>query len=143
MQVTSSTPPAPAVSGVQQRGRPRYLTEDQMRFYAEKGYLVIENVLSPQALHELRAASEQLQEARRQLGGETRLAVIHNVTLMHEAFMKTSRHPTMLAVVTDLIGENLRLQHVKLNWKPPAAGTGEVGWHQDLAEYPTLILSAA
>lgn len=136
MQVTEPAPSVAAVSAPQQGARPTYLTEEQQRQYAEQGYLIIENVLSPPELQALRDGSEQLQQERRQLGGETRLAVIHNVTLMHQAFMNTARHPTMLAAVTDLIGENLRLQHAKLNWKPPAAGTGEVGWHQDFPFFP-------
>ena len=42
----------------------------------------------------------------------------------------------MLAAVTQLIGGNLRLQHCKLNWKPPTKGTGEVDWHQDFPFLP-------
>ena len=86
-------------------------TDGQKRFYQENGYLIFENVLTDQELAELRIASEALQGERMKLGGETRLAVIHNVTLLHEAFLKTARHPFMLAVVSDLIGEDLRLQH--------------------------------
>ena len=111
-------------------------TDGQRRFYQENGYLIFENVLTDQELTELRVASEALQSERKKLGGETRLAVIHNVTLLHEAFLKTARHPFMLAVVSDLIGEDLRLQHAKLNWKPPTAGAGEVGWHQDFPFFP-------
>lgn len=112
------------------------LTPAQKRFYEENGYLVFENVLSTQELAELRVASESLQAERQKLGGESRLAVIHNVTLMHDAFMQTARHRFMLSVVSDLIGGNLRLQHAKLNWKPPAIGAGEVGWHQDFPFFP-------
>ena len=50
--------------------------------------------------------------------------------------MKAARHPVMLGAVTQLIGENLRLQHCKLNWKPPAKGKGEVHWHQDFPFFP-------
>jgi ectoine hydroxylase-related dioxygenase (phytanoyl-CoA dioxygenase family) len=50
--------------------------------------------------------------------------------------MLAAKHPVMLAAVTQLIGENLRLQHCKLNWKPPAKGKGEVGWHQDFPFFP-------
>jgi len=129
MSTTAATTVAPVAT-------PSTLSEAQRRFYADNGYLVFENVLSPDELEELRRASESLQAERQKLGGESRLAVIHNVTLMHEAFMKTARHPFMLGVVTDLIGPNLRLQHVKLNWKPPAMGAGEVGWHQDFPFFP-------
>jgi ectoine hydroxylase-related dioxygenase (phytanoyl-CoA dioxygenase family) len=112
------------------------LTEAQRGFYQEQGYLVVENVLSAQELEALRAASERVQSERQRLGGADRLAVIHNITLLDGAFAQASRHPVMLASVTDLIGPNLRLQHAKLNWKPPTAGTGEVEWHQDFPFFP-------
>ena len=117
-------------------GRGQGLTESQRQEYAKHGYLVLEGVLSPQELADLRASSERLEDERRQLGGEAGLAVIHNVTLLDDAFMRTARHPTMLAAVSDLIGESLHLQHVKLNWKPPTVGAGEVHWHQDFPFFP-------
>ena len=112
------------------------LTAEQKTFYADNGYLIFENVLSPEELTALREGSELLQEERAKLGGDTKLAVIHNVALMHDAFMQAARHPFMLEVVSDLIGENLKLQHCKLNWKPPTVGAGEVGWHQDFPFFP-------
>lgn len=112
------------------------LTEAQRRFYQEQGYLIIPNALSPDEAQGLREASERLQSERQRIGGENRLAVIHNVALMDDAFMRAARHPRMLAVVADLIGENLHLQHCKLNWKPPAIGAGEVHWHQDFPFFP-------
>jgi ectoine hydroxylase-related dioxygenase (phytanoyl-CoA dioxygenase family) len=124
--------------------QPEPLTTEQKRFYAENGYLVFEDVLSASELAALREASERLGKERKKLGGDTRLAVIHNVALMDDAFMMAARHPFMLSVVSDLVGENpstgsgpaLRLQHCKLNWKPPTIGAGEVGWHQDFPFFP-------
>jgi ectoine hydroxylase-related dioxygenase (phytanoyl-CoA dioxygenase family) len=118
---------APAVPG---------LGAEQRRFYREQGYLNVENVLSAAELDALRAASERLQGERQRLGGENRLAVIHNVPLYDDAFLQTARHPRMLAIVSDLLGPNLRLQHAKLNWKPPTIGAGEVSWHQDFPFFP-------
>ena len=112
------------------------LSDEQRRFYQERGYLIVENVLSAPELDALRAASERLDGERKRLGGDDRLAVIHNVPLFDDAFMQTARHPGMLAVVAGLIGPNLRLQHAKLNWKPPTIGAGEVAWHQDFPFFP-------
>jgi ectoine hydroxylase-related dioxygenase (phytanoyl-CoA dioxygenase family) len=117
-------------------GRVAGLSPNQIGFFTEHGYLVFENVLSPQELQELRDASERLQEERKRLAGDNRLAVIHNVPLLDDAFMKAARNPAMLAAVADLIGPDLHLQHAKLNWKPPAVGAGEVGWHQDFPFFP-------
>jgi phytanoyl-CoA hydroxylase len=108
----------------------------QKQQYREDGYLILENVLSRQELDDLRAASEHIQAERERIGGAERLAVIHNVTLLDPAFERASRQPVMLAAVTDLIGPNLRLQHAKLNWKPPTIGKGEVEWHQDFPFFP-------
>lgn len=126
---------AAASAGVTAPGAPG-LTAAERQFYANNGYLIILNVLSPHHLGELREASERLGAERRRLGGDSRLAVIHNVALMDQAFMTAAYHPRMLAIVTDLIGEHLRIQHCKLNWKPPTIGTGEVGWHQDFPFFP-------
>jgi phytanoyl-CoA hydroxylase len=112
------------------------LSQEQVGSYQERGYLIVEDVLSSDELKELREASGRLQEEREKTGGSDRLAVIHNVALLDEAFMKAARHPVMLGAVSDLIGENLRLQHCKLNWKPPARGAGKVEWHQDFPFFP-------
>ena len=114
----------------------KVLSDDQVAFYQRHGYLVLENVLSAAELQDLRAASERLRDERARLAGDDRLAVIHNVALFDDAFMMAARHPVMLGAVTQLIGENLRLQHCKLNWKPPAKGKGEVHWHQDFPFFP-------
>jgi ectoine hydroxylase-related dioxygenase (phytanoyl-CoA dioxygenase family) len=112
------------------------LSEAQCRQYREQGYLILERVLSNQEIADLRSGSERIQAERERIGGADRLAVIHNVTLLDPSFDRASRHPTMLAAVTDLIGPNLRLQHAKLNWKPPTVGKGEVEWHQDFPFFP-------
>ncbi|HEX2032995.1 MAG TPA: phytanoyl-CoA dioxygenase family protein [Chloroflexota bacterium] len=123
-------------TGVASRQAVGHLSDEQRRFYHEQGYLVFENVLSPQELAALQAASLRLEDQRRALGGDSRLAVIHNVALHDPAFMAAARHPFMLGVVSELLGPNLRLQHCKLNWKPPAMGAGEVHWHQDFPFFP-------
>jgi len=112
------------------------LTEAQRAAFREYGYLVFERVLSSDDLADVRAASERLQSERRRRGGDDRLAIINNVAFMDHVFLRLARHPFMLGVVSDLIGPNLRLQHAKLNWKPPTVGAGEVGWHQDYPFFP-------
>ena len=112
------------------------LTEEQKRRYTEDGYLVFEDVLTEAELVALRAASDALQDERRRVGGEERLAVIQDVVYKGDAFMQTARHPFLLAVVTDLIGPDLQIQHCKLNWKPPTISKGEIDWHQDFPFFP-------
>ena len=96
----------------------KILTKKDIDFYQNNGYLVIENVLNNNEVKELQNASLTLEEERNKLGGNDKLAVIMNVVFLHEAFMKTAFNKIMLGVAQQLIGENLRLQHCKLNWKP-------------------------
>ena len=102
------------------------LSDDQVAFYQRRGYLILENVLSAAELQELRVATEGLREERARIAGDDRIAAIMDFALLDDAFMQAAHQPTMLAAVTQLIGKNLRLQHCKLNWKPPTKGTGEV-----------------
>ena len=53
----------------------------------------------------------------------------------HPAFRALPRHPKVLAILTRLIGPNLRLHGSKLNIKAPGYGS-PVEWHQDWAFYP-------
>ena len=112
------------------------LSDDQVAFYHRHGYLILENVLAAAELQELQAATEGLQEERNRRGGNDSIVAIMDFALLDDAFMRAAHHPHMLAAVTQLIGENLRLQHCKLNWKPPTKGTGEVDWHQDFPFLP-------
>lgn len=112
------------------------LNEDQVAFYNRHGYLILENVLSAADLQELQTATDGLRDERARIAGDDTIAAIMDFALLDDAFMRAAHHPLMLAAVTQLIGENLRLQHCKLNWKPPAKGAGEVDWHQDFPFLP-------
>lgn len=112
------------------------LSDDQVAFYHRHGYLILENVLSAVELEELRSATAGLREERARRGGQDNIVAIMDFALLDKAFMRAAHHPHMLAAVTQLIGEHLRLQHCKLNWKPPTKGTGEVDWHQDFPFLP-------
>ena len=52
----------------------------------------------------------------------------------HPAYAALMRSSTVLDVVADLIGPNIRFDHAKLNCKP--AGGGAIEWRQDWAFYP-------
>ena len=112
------------------------LSDNQVAFYHRHGYLILENVLSAAELAELREATDGLREERARVAGDDKIAAIMDFALLDDAFMRAAHHPKMLAAVTQLIGANLRLQHCKLNWKPPTKGTGEVDWHQDFPFLP-------
>ena len=112
------------------------LSDDQVAFYHRHGYLILENVLSAAELQELQTATEGLRDERARIAGDDTIAAIMDFALLDDSFMRAAHHPAMLAAMTQLIGANLRLQHCKLNWKPPTKGTGEVDWHQDFPFLP-------
>jgi ectoine hydroxylase-related dioxygenase (phytanoyl-CoA dioxygenase family) len=122
------------------------LTHEQKEFWAENGYLVVEDVLSQeeverlrQAVTELEAHAEGLTESSDRFklkvfgdGGGTR---VQSIAEPHEAggeWMALARHPRILDVVEDLLGPNIQLYYSMLMMKPPREGF-EAPWHQDFA----------
>jgi len=125
------------------------LSRDQVAFYRENGYLVVERALSGAQLERLRADIDRVMEGAR--GREAndevydledthtpdaprvrRIKLPHkHVPFVHELVCD----PNLTDPVADLIGQDLRLRNSKLNTK--SAGYGApVEWHQDWAFYP-------
>lgn len=125
------------------------LSEDQVRFYRDKGYLLLEARIPPGALQRLRGEIARLIEsARGMTASDERLDLedshtaedprVRRIKLPHKqspAFAELMRSDWILAPVRDLIGPNLRLHTSKLNMKSAGYGTA-VEWHQDWAFYP-------
>jgi len=108
--------------------------------YDRDGYLILRGLLDRLQLQELREAVETplVQEQRRanrrkEYAG---LSIIHDIILLHPAFLKLARNPKLLEVIETLIGANIEIQHCKINWKPGEEGAGEVKWHQDFPYLP-------
>src|SRR3954470_13976207 len=104
------------------------------RFQAD-GFLVVDDVLSPSEVAELRIAADREGEGAR-IGESSE--TLHLLGL-------TSRYPTIDALARDqrivrwlipLLGPDIQLQHSKLAIKPLTAGTGPYPWHQDFAYFP-------
>jgi ectoine hydroxylase-related dioxygenase (phytanoyl-CoA dioxygenase family) len=125
------------------------LTEDQKRFYDENGYLLVEEVVTPDQLAELRRVTHELIEASRDVRESneiydldaghsaeaprlTRIKLPHK---RHEVFRETLVNSRVTEVLTDLLGPDTVLQTSKLNTKAPGGGAA-VEWHQDWAFYP-------
>ncbi len=125
------------------------LAEEQKLFYRENGYLVVERLLGPEALAELRAATVRLCEAACEVGASNAvydLGPEHSAArpcirrvkqphLQHPAFDAVIRDPEIVDIAADLLGGTVRFDHAKLNFKP-AAGGASVEWHQDWAFKP-------
>ncbi|WP_425403855.1 phytanoyl-CoA dioxygenase family protein [Hwanghaeella sp.] len=125
------------------------LTEEQVAAYREDGFILVPDVYSTDEIAELNRVTDRFVETSRALTGSDsvfdigpghshaapKLRRIKNPTLHHPAFDKAMRHPGLIAILQQLLGDALRFDHAKLNIKPVGGGA-EIDWHQDWAFYP-------
>lgn len=129
------------------------MTQEQERDFAEKGFVIFEEFLSPEEVARLSAAADQVVARIQQekgLGPETHLQV-RNALAQHDAFLDLIDHPRILPLVVDAIGWNIQIRTTHLDYRPPyphdlqagdvgvgngadnTAGYRNVTWHPDLA----------
>ena len=125
------------------------ITDADVAFYRENGYLLVPNVFSPAEVAELRSVTEDfveragavdthneiydLEDSHRR--GNPRVRRIKTPHLHDPVYAAASRHPAVIDVLKRLIGPSIRFDTGKLNLK--SAGYGApVEWHQDWAFYP-------
>ncbi len=125
------------------------ISDAQVEYYRENGFIVVPDVLSAEEVAELRRVTEGFVEQSREVSEHTplydledghaadapkvrRLKTPH---AFHDAYGDMVRHPRIVEVLVRLIGPNVRFQTSKLNMKA-AAGGAPVEWHQDWAFYP-------
>ena len=125
------------------------LTQAQVDFYHENGYLGVENVFSAEEVAELRRVTDEFVEKSRAVTQHTdvfdlepghapekpMLRRLKDPIKHHEVYDQALRHPTVLKIVSQLIGPNLRTNGNKLNLKYSSFGS-PVEWHQDWSFYP-------
>ena len=132
------------------------LTETQQAEFWERGVIVLESAYSEQDLEPLRAQHQRWIEESREhdapfgemLDGRPRFDVepVHCAAApalrrvaspeeISDEFLGLIESGPMLEAVADLLGENLRFHHGKLNSKLPGSGT-TVKWHQDFTFDP-------
>ena len=125
------------------------LTPEQVDFYAEHGYLMIPDMLSPKELDELRSVVDEIVAGAARVTAHTDVydledghtaerPKVRRIKAPHkhfDYFKRLIRHPGITGVLSALIGPSIRLYGSKLNMK--SAGYGApVEWHQDWAFYP-------
>lgn len=125
------------------------ISEQDVSFYNDNGYLVVQNVLSEDEVNELRRVTEKFVEDAMPLtahneiydledshsAAEPRVRRIKTPHAHHETYAKMVAQPNILAILQKLWGPSIRFDVSKLNLK--AAGYGApVEWHQDWAFYP-------
>lgn len=122
--------------------------QDIVRDYRANGFVVVPDLLSSDDVAELRAVTQRIQDAAEGLSEETPIydfattpdgrQVIERIKKPHRAdpfYWSMARHPRILAVLSAIIGPNIRLSHSKINMKAPMGGTA-LEWHQDWAFAP-------
>ena len=125
------------------------LTQDQIAFYQENGYLVLENQIPDSWMHRIRREISRfedeaalLSESNERLDLEDthtknaprlrRIKLPHTISTDLKELMLSDY---ILGPARDLAGPNLRLHTSKPNMKSAGYGAA-VEWHQDYAFYP-------
>jgi len=135
------------------------MTEEQERDFEEKGFIILENFLTPEETQRLSDAADEVVERIQKEKGlppETQFQ-IRNALAKHEAFLDLIDHPRMLPLVVDAIGWNIQIRTSHLDYRPPypegleagdvggangadaKAGYRNVAWHPDLSS-PQIFL---
>ena len=125
------------------------LSTEQIAFYHEQGYLLLENWLDDAVIEQVRdeiarltAPASEMTESDDRLDLEDshhpdnprvrRIKLPHKQSSVLDELMRSDR---ILGPVRDLIGADLRLHTSKLNMKSAEFGAA-IEWHQDFAFYP-------
>jgi ectoine hydroxylase-related dioxygenase (phytanoyl-CoA dioxygenase family) len=128
------------------------LTREQLDFYHENGYLLVEGLLTKEEAAALRqechALSERLNAqsntdatwgAAREAVAEakdTKIYHCHNVQFYSAAFSRLLVHEGLTAAASQIIGSpNVQLHHTKMFIKPPEKGS-PFPMHQDHPYFP-------
>ncbi|MHA1158066.1 MAG: phytanoyl-CoA dioxygenase family protein [Alphaproteobacteria bacterium] len=125
------------------------LSTDQIDFYHEQGYLLVEKAVSAERLAELRKIAYALIDGSRDISAsndlyeldeghspaQPKLARVKLPHKQHPLFWSVLQDSGIAEVLRALLGPNVLLQTSKLNTKAPGGGAA-VEWHQDWAFYP-------
>lgn len=125
------------------------LTKAQREQYREDGYVLVENVLTPDELRAMRGEVERIVAGAAKVDRnddvydleDTHTAAtprVRRIKVPHKHapfFWDLIRNERMVALLTALLGPSMRLQNSKLNLKSAGYGAA-VEWHQDWAYYP-------
>ncbi len=127
------------------------LTQDQIEFYTENGYLHIPQVYTPEEVEAMRRELDQLiQEwATTNMGWtgpwrqvymspdveqRSMLTHLHDLHLYSEAWCRAVTNPRLAEAMSALLGPNVELHHTTLHVKPPETGM-PFPLHQDSPFY--------
>ena len=122
---------------------------DQVKSYNDKGYLVVENAIPQDKLKELQRVTDEYVINSKDVvsndevydladdhsSSNPNLRRLKNPHLLHKVYENITRDSCILDIVEKIVGNNIRRDHTKLNFKG-ARGGESIEWHQDWAFYP-------
>ncbi len=126
------------------------LSQQDIDFYYEEGYLSVEDVLTQDEVEDLRRVTDEFVEKSREVTEHTdtfdlepghtpdapKLRRLKSPADHHPIYDKTLRHPRILDIAEQIFGRpGVRTNGNKLNIKYAHFGS-PVEWHQDWAFYP-------
>lgn len=125
------------------------ITDKDVEFYRQQGYLVVENVLSDTQLKQIRRELREVVEKAASISEHNeiydleashtpenpRVRRVKTPHLVMPSVATLARDSKLIHILTRLIGPAVRFQISKLNMKSAGYGAA-VEWHQDWAFYP-------
>ena len=125
------------------------LNDEQIQFYHDNGYLVVENILDELTVSRVRNKVDELVLAAAQVtennelydleddhsASAPRVRRLKSPDNHHQVFAALRAEPKVAAVLAALWQNGVRFDKAKLNMKDGSGGAA-VEWHQDWAFYP-------
>ena len=125
------------------------LSKDEINFYNDQGYLLVEDVISENQHKEMLALVDGFFEKSKMIkendnifdledghsSENPRLKRIKQPHQHSQFFWDIIKESKIEEILKDLLGDNVSLKTSKLNTKAPGGGAA-VEWHQDWAFYP-------
>ena len=125
------------------------LSKDEVNFYNDQGYLLVEDVISEEQHKEMLALVEEFFDKAKMVKENNNIFDLEEGHSFHNPRLKRIKQPHQHSqffwdiikeskiedILKDLLGDNVSLKTSKLNTKAPGGGAA-VEWHQDWAFYP-------
>jgi len=127
----------------------KLFTSQQIDQYSTEGYIVVDSLIDSNSLKRIHQAiveitdqalesddfSKVLELEPEQAEGRSVPRRIYSPFLQHENIKDLGCDDRILDRIEQLIGQDIQIQHSKLNMKPAKVGS-VVEWHQDLTYFP-------
>lgn len=130
------------------------MTQQQRERYRQNGFLLVEDLVSPEEVNALRERIReythggrptdalQIQVEPRIQRGELHvehpgdgIRKIDGLVQGDDLFQRLGKHPNLLAILEPLLGPDIKMFRNSLLLKPPEVGS-QKGWHQDSPYWP-------